>query len=584
MARLAWTLAHFLWQGAAIAILAAAALRLMARRRAAIRYGLSVAAMALMLAAPVATFLIGSPDSAEAAGLLRTGGSGVFAPALGTIRSLAEPSISFDWTQWVVLAWIAGVAISSLRLAAGWQVTRQLLRTADHQVPAEVGESFERVLRLLRFVRPVRLMLSARVDSPVVVGWLRPAVLLPLTALTGLDSTQLRAVFAHELAHIRRHDFLVNLIQRCVESLLFYHPAVWWLSARIRAEREHCCDDLAIQVCGDPVEYARALVELERARLGTPELAMAATGSDLTRRIRRILGRETAGSDWIETTAVTALVAVLLLAGAWDWNALLAQDAPAPPAPPAPAVAVVPPRPPLPPVAFAAAAPMPPVPPAPPAQAGRSFRISRYDDNAWVMFRGGEVMMNGSPADEAEARIARRAVGSDIVWMRLDGRTYVIRDKAILDRIGVLYQPMEELGREQRTLGEKQRALGEEQRKLGEQMRLVKVNVPDLEAEIDRIRADLKALQSGATQSELGRLQHRVGELQSRIGQIQGQAGSEQSRIGQQQGELGRKQGELGRQQGELGRKQGEMAEQASKQVLEILREAVKSGRAKPSV
>ena len=112
-----------------------------------------------------------------------------------------------------------------------------------------------------------------RVDTPTVIGWLRPVVLLPVAALANLTPDQVQAILAHELAHVRRHDFVVNLLQTIAETLLFYHPAVWWLSHRIRVEREHCCDDIAVEVCGDPVGYAEALTTLAawarlRARAG----------------------------------------------------------------------------------------------------------------------------------------------------------------------------------------------------------------------------------------------------------------------------------------------------------------------------
>ena len=112
----------------------------------------------------------------------------------------------------------------------------------------------------------VRLLESTLVDVPTVIGWIKPVILLPASALSGLKPHQLEAILAHELAHIRRHDYLVNLLQTLVETLLFYHPAVWWLSRRIRAERENCCDDLAVSLCGDPYTYAQALADLEELR------------------------------------------------------------------------------------------------------------------------------------------------------------------------------------------------------------------------------------------------------------------------------------------------------------------------------
>ena len=134
----------------------------------------------------------------------------------------------------------------------------------------------------------MRLCASALAEVPALIGWLRPVILLPVTALTGLDEAQWRAILAHELAHIRRHDYLVNLLQTSVETLLFYHPAVWWAGRQIRREREHCCDDLAIAVCGDVMLYAGALARLEELRGSIPELTLAASGGDLLARIRRL--------------------------------------------------------------------------------------------------------------------------------------------------------------------------------------------------------------------------------------------------------------------------------------------------------
>jgi HEAT repeat protein len=126
----------------------------------------------------------------------------------------------------------------------------------------------------------------------MVVGWLRPVILLPASALTGLTPQQLEAIIAHELAHIRRHDYLINLLQAVIETLLFYHPAVWWVSRQIRQEREHCCDDLAVAVCGDSLTYARALLEMEQLRAAGPQLAMAVNGGSLMNRIQRLVGAQ----------------------------------------------------------------------------------------------------------------------------------------------------------------------------------------------------------------------------------------------------------------------------------------------------
>jgi len=141
----------------------------------------------------------------------------------------------------------------------------------------------------MKVKRPVLLLESTLLQVPTVIGWLCPGIFLPTSSLTGLTPRQLEAILAHELAHIQRCDYLFNLLQTIVETSLFYHPAVWWISNRVRVEREHCCDDFAVQVCGDALTYARALTELEQLRNVPPQLAMAVSGGSLLHRIRRLI-------------------------------------------------------------------------------------------------------------------------------------------------------------------------------------------------------------------------------------------------------------------------------------------------------
>ena len=163
---------------------------------------------------------------------------------------------------------MAGVVALTLRLLGGWLLVRRLTRQA-RPLAGPCDEVLARLARALRIRRAVRLLESSLVQVPMVIGGLRPMILLPIAALTGLPPGQLEALLAHELAHIRRHDYLVNLVQSAIEVLLFYHPAAWWASRVIRAEREHCCDDLAVRACGDRLTYARALAAMEGLR-GAP--------------------------------------------------------------------------------------------------------------------------------------------------------------------------------------------------------------------------------------------------------------------------------------------------------------------------
>ena len=156
---------------------------------------------------------------------------------------------------------------------------------------------------------------------PTLVGWIKPVVLLPAAALAGLSPEQLQAILAHELAHVRRHDYLVNLLQSMVETLLFYHPATWWVSAQVRAEREHCCDDLAVEVCGDRLVYVSALAELTTIA-SHRGFALAATDGSLVGRVRRILGRPRSMHEPAPAWALLALVVLVVGAGSFSAGAI----------------------------------------------------------------------------------------------------------------------------------------------------------------------------------------------------------------------------------------------------------------------
>ena len=405
---LGWALLHFVWQGTLVGVLAGLALRALRTSAPDVRYVVSAIALALMATMPLvtgvqawraaradaaATAFVASPEPGSAATLLRATepGSPVHRAArecstdvrCGASVSAAGPE---RWFPLVVFVWMTGVALLALRLVGGWIYIHRLKTrgavAADATLRAVVG----RLTRTLHISRPVQLLQAPGVDVPTVVGWLKPVILLPVSTLAGLSPLQVEAILAHELAHIRRHDFLVNLLQSLLETLLFYHPAVWWLSRRIRIEREHCCDDLAVALCGDPIVYARALADLEELRGVSTQLAMAANGGALVERIRRLLAAPSTHADrgpaWL--AAAAALVLMLGLAGgavgrhsvaaAGDIAAVvdvLQQDDETEQVPP------VPPPPPAPPVPVAAAPaagvadlpvqPAPQAPPAPPA-------------------------------------------------------------------------------------------------------------------------------------------------------------------------------------------------------------------------
>jgi beta-lactamase regulating signal transducer with metallopeptidase domain len=299
MEAVGWALVHFAWQGAlaagAYAVLDAAAKGATAR----VRYALAAATLAAMALLPPLTMLVRPGPAREpdaVAGPAReTGAIGRWPAAVVTIAGAADdrPALAVRARiaralPAVVALWCAGVVLLSIRYVGGWRLVQRMDRSARPLLDGAVAARLGRLRRRMRVRAPVRLLESAMVEVPTVVGWLRPAILLPAATLAGLSPEQLEAILAHELAHVRRHDYLASLLQSAVETLLFYHPAVWWVSHRMRVERELCCDDEAVAACGNPIEYARALAGLEALR-PAPRLAPAATGGPLFERIARLV-------------------------------------------------------------------------------------------------------------------------------------------------------------------------------------------------------------------------------------------------------------------------------------------------------
>jgi beta-lactamase regulating signal transducer with metallopeptidase domain len=349
-----WALLQFVWQGAAVGVLTAIALMALRRSAADVRYVVASIGLALMLTLPAVSGVQkfqalrasedaaidaaiaasnltaraegrarelgpasratrGAPDSGTFDGALRApgGGLGRLMPSVRRVEPLLPT---------LILIWIVGVTMLSLRLLTGW-IWIQRLRTHGVSAAAiECQRMSTRLARRLHIARAITLLESTLVEVPTVIGWLKPVVLLPASALAALSPQQLEAILAHELAHIRRHDYLVNLLQTLVETLLFYHPAVWWLSRRIRIERENCCDDLAVSLCGDPVAYANALADLESLRSETTpthHIALAATGGSLLHRVRRLLGAPSPhsgrGPAWLAGSAALLLIGGIAL-------------------------------------------------------------------------------------------------------------------------------------------------------------------------------------------------------------------------------------------------------------------------------
>ena len=330
--RLGWTLVHFLWQGIAIAAVYAAARRtLPGSRNPQGRYVLACGALAALLAAPAVTFRILTPRTQPVAVYPYTGRVPASSPALASVRNSAGAApviatrIASDAVMpSIVLAWFAGTIVFWIRLTGGWLAAARMRQAFVRPAALEWQQSLDRIRVRIGLSRSVRLLVSALVQAPTVIGWLRPIVLMPVGALAGLPAEHVEMLLAHELAHIRRHDYLVNILQSVAEALLFYHPAVWWISGHIRAEREICCDDIAVSAGGDALTYACALAGFATPGHASMSPALAANGGSLPERIGRLLNQPVRSARPRSGAAVAATI--LLALGTWG---LLAQSQPA---------------------------------------------------------------------------------------------------------------------------------------------------------------------------------------------------------------------------------------------------------------
>ncbi len=331
-----WTLLHSLWQGACLAVPVWLLLNRPTRFSARIRYVISMLALATMFVMACGTFgFVYSAKSAipvtEAASVVT---SAAYAQApVYTIDDAAPSTPTFYGqmqqlsyrliTQFeaylpiVVMGWIMGLLVLTIRLTGGLLYIRRLRREQQYVVSDQWQSAVQKLANVMGLQRPIQVVESARVQIPAAIGYFKPLILLPIGTCTGLSPQQVEAVLAHELAHIVRNDYWFNIFQTIMESIFFFHPVVWWLSAMARQEREHCCDDIAVQVSGSTLVYAQALTTLE-VRKQAPRLSLAIHGhghrGSLLNRIQRLLQQPSPKPAFTEGGLVAGLLLVALMA------------------------------------------------------------------------------------------------------------------------------------------------------------------------------------------------------------------------------------------------------------------------------
>lgn len=314
LSSLAKTLLHFLWQGTVIAAVLYLALNALQKTKSELRYLCALTSLIACIAAPIATFFwFYRPEITV---VLHD------SILIGHSLESAAPSGLVSFLNWDTvlpitgMLWIVGVFYLSVHLILELFSVYQLPNRNVAKPEPDILQLFDRLAKQLQVNRLTRLLISLKAEVPMVVGFIRPVVLLPLSMSSGLTHAQLEMLLAHELAHVKRHDYLVNFLQTLVEITLFFHPFVKWISTQIRIEREYCCDDIAVHTCGNVLAYATALTDAESLRSkNIPQLAMAATGGDLKNRVLRIVDQTDCANKFTRSwhsMALAALVGVTL--------------------------------------------------------------------------------------------------------------------------------------------------------------------------------------------------------------------------------------------------------------------------------
>ena len=612
---LAWALLDFVWQGLLIGWGAALALGLMRKSRPQARYALACAALLLCAALPLAGLVqrladAGS-DSAQATtslALVLAGqageGAGPADAALGVAGKLA------GWEQalqarlpLVMLFWACGAGALALRLLAGLAWVRRRSRPGQSLDHPQLQATLSRMAAAFGIARPVRLGLVGDMASPVTAGWWRPVVLVPAALASGMPMPLLEALLAHELAHIKRHDYLVNLVQGTIEIVLFYHPTVWWLSNRIRIEREQIADDLAASMLGEPRRLALALSELDQFQFPTPHLAHAAHGGNLMSRIKRLVRPDTEPLNWKMAVPILGLAASC---AAFYANA---QGVPAPAPAPSPSVKAAP-----------APSPMPSPRPSPAPRVKKEWTVNKGHDTAYALVRGPErkgSTMSGGSDDWRDIEAVKRTVPGDFFWFRKDGKAYIVQDPAVLARLIEAWEPVDRLGaqmdahgkemdvhgKQMERLGKQMEAVGREaqpdpveQKKIEQRMKVLGREQEKLHREVDRTARKMAAatgderarltveLNKLAKQAlEQGRLMEKEGEGMARMGEEMARRHAPMEAIGKQMEQAGKPMEALGEKMGKLGEQMERESAAADKVVRALIADALSRGVALPA-
>jgi len=331
--RLGWWVLHFTWQGTLIAVVVSMIFFALKKANARLRYCIGCFGLILMIILPTLTVILENPQPVFNTGSSRLADTEIkindvhdqniltsrqYRMKAATVPFWVSAMNQFESRiSLITLIWVCGVVAFSFFRVSGYIRLHFIIRSIKKPIEAVWEKRIQVWIRRMSINKKIKILQSTRISAPAVCGWLKPVLLIPVSFLTGMDQKSIESIIIHELAHIRRYDYLINIFQVMIEIVGFYHPAVWWLSNRIRKERENCCDDWAVHMLGDRLVYVKSLVRLAESRRG-PHPVMAANGSELSQRIMRILNvpnvKQSSGSLFAFIFSL-AFVATLLFTG-----------------------------------------------------------------------------------------------------------------------------------------------------------------------------------------------------------------------------------------------------------------------------
>lgn len=584
---LGWVLIDFLWQGIALGLATAIVLAVLRNARPQARYAVACIALALCVLLPATGLLLGLQGAESGIAQARS----IAAQAnLSQISAIVAPIESWrDAVQsklsWIVVGWSFGAGLLALRMALGFA---WVSRVSAHAGACDPGWQLrlDALAPMFGIDRSVRLRVAEDLDGPVAAGWWRPVVLVPSALLAHMPADLLEALLAHELAHIKRHDYLVNLMQSAIEALLFYHPVVWWLSRRIRIEREQIADDLALQALGEPRRLALALQQLDRfqaefSQPSNPHLAPAAHGGNLMTRIQRLLRPTEHALTWKMALPILGLSALCFAFYAQAGNVTGKPEG---------------------------------------DEFHGTLHLSGHTEDAYAMVRQGEhgIMLSGDIDDIGMVKRLRSQVQGDFLWFRRGSTTYLVQDPVLLGKARQAWAPTEPVSRKMDALSEQMRPhsekmdalgkqmeaasergepsskqmeaagkrmepLGRQQEALGRKMEQLADRMQDSRsaAERERLGREMEAL--GGKMEQLGTQMKAISAEMERHGKAMERAHEPMEALGRQMEAAAAPMEALGEQMEVLGEEQERLSQAADKQTKRLIEEALRSGKAVPT-